>query len=206
MTVVFVDVRGSTSLAEHLTATEFSSTLNRFYEAVTAIFVRRDGFIGKFVGDEVMAIFLPIFAGRDYARQAIIATHELLCEINVLSEAGLDLSFRIGVHTGPAFFGTVTGADGAFSDFTALGDTVNTAARLVALADPGEALISEASYAAANLDPNALDERTLELKGKSEPVIVRVTKSPSHEDAVSAGSTASKELEVLHLRRTKSNE
>jgi adenylate cyclase len=193
LTVVFVDVRGSTSLAEHLTATEFSTTLNRFYEAVTAIFVRRDGFIDKFVGDEVMAVFLPIFAGRNYARQAIIATHELLCELNVRSELGSDLSIGIGVHTGPAFFGTVTGADGAFSDFTALGDTVNTAARLVALAGPGEALISEASYKASKLDPTDLDKRTLELKGRSEPISVRITRTPSYEGSVLAGNTAPEE-------------
>src|SRR5215470_2828970 len=84
------------------------------------------------------------------------------------------LPVGVGVHTGRAFFGTVSGADGTFSDFTALGDTVNTAARVASAAQAGEALITEAACGVAGLDLGKLEQRSLRLKGKSEPVTVRV--------------------------------
>jgi adenylate cyclase len=70
--------------------------------------------------------------------------------------------------------GIVGGDEGNPSDFTALGDNVNITARLASLAGPGEILISEAAYAAANIDLGDLECRNLELKGKSEPTSVRV--------------------------------
>jgi adenylate cyclase len=88
--------------------------------------------------------------------------------------AGPWLPIGIGVHTGVAYVGTVHGVEGAVTDFTALGDNVNITARLVSIAEPGEALISDASYAAAGLNLGDLEQRQLELKGKAEPVGVRV--------------------------------
>ena len=70
--------------------------------------------------------------------------------------------------------GSIPGANGAAADFTALGDNVNIAARLASNAGPGEVLISEGTYKAANIVNQALDIRQLELKGKSESTIVRV--------------------------------
>jgi adenylate cyclase len=86
----------------------------------------------------------------------------------------------VGVHTGRAFFGTVSGAEGTFSDFTALGDTVNTTARLASAAQAGEALITDAAYLAAGLDLGNLEQRCLELKGKSEAVNERVVQIVSN--------------------------
>jgi adenylate cyclase len=73
--------------------------------------------------------------------------------------------------------GTVSGAEGSAKDVTALGDNVNITARLASQAGAGEALVSDAAYAAAGLDIGNLEQRQLELKGKSEPVGVRVLKS-----------------------------
>lgn len=67
-----------------------------------------------------------------------------------------------------------SGANGVFSDFTALGDTVNVAARLVGAAQPGEALISEAAKTAAALDISCCETRELSVKGKTEPISVCV--------------------------------
>ena len=80
----------------------------------------------------------------------------------------------IGVHTGVAYVGTVQGIEGAVTDFTALGDNVNITARLASMAQSGEALISDAAYAAAGLDLGDLARRELELEGKAEHVNVRV--------------------------------
>lgn len=78
-----------------------------------------------------------------------------------------------GVHTGLAFVGAM-GTEGRATDITALGDNVNIAARLASKAGPGEVLLSEATYAAAGPGLGSLEQRQLELKGKSEPVGVRV--------------------------------
>ena len=82
----------------------------------------------------------------------------------------------MGVHTGVAYLGTVSGAEGTGAGITALGDNVNITARLASKAGPGEILISDATCTAAKLDIGALEQRVLELKGKSEPVNVRVSK------------------------------
>ena len=75
---------------------------------------------------------------------------------------GAWLPIGVGVHTGVAYFGSVSGADGTVPDWTALGDNVNIAARLAQEAGPGEALISDAAYAAAGLDPRPLEQRHLD--------------------------------------------
>jgi len=83
------------------------------------------------------------------------------------------LSIGVGVHTGAAYVGTVSGAEGSVRDFTALGDNMNLAARLVGAAGSGEALVSDAAYAAAGLSLG-LEHRDLQVRGKSDPVGVNV--------------------------------
>jgi adenylate cyclase len=174
LSLLFVDVRGSTNLAEGMTATEFSRLMNRFYAVTTEVLVKTNAFIDKLVGDEVIGIYLPIFTGPNHARPATQAALELLRATGYGGRGSPWLPVGVGVHTGRAFFGTVSGAEGTFSDFTALGDTVNTAARVASAARAGEALITDAAYTAAGLDLGNLEERRLQLKGKSELVNVRV--------------------------------
>jgi adenylate cyclase len=179
LSLLFVDVRGSTNLAQRMTATEFSRLMNRFYAVATDVLVKTNAFIDKLVGDEVIGIYLPIFTGANHARPATDAAMELLRATGHGGRESPWLPVGVGVHTGKAFFGTVSGADGVFSDFTALGDTVNTTARVASAAQAGEALITEAAYAAAGRHLGNLEQRTLRLKGKSEPVTVRVAQIPS---------------------------
>ena len=177
MSLLFVDVRGSTSMAERMSAAEFSALMNRFYAAATDVLINTDAFIDKLIGDEVMAVYLPIFAGPQPARLAVRAAGELLRVTGHAQPDGPWLPVGVGVHSGPAYFCAVTGAEGALADFTALGDNVNVTARLAASAGPGEALVSDAACAAAGLDIAPLEQRSLELKGKSEPVSVRVLRA-----------------------------
>jgi adenylate cyclase len=172
--VLYVDVRGATPLAESMPAADFSRLLNKFYSSVTAVLIRSDAYIDKFVGDEVMAIYLPLFAGGNPGLNAVTAAADILEATGHTDETGPWLPVGIGVHTGQAFFGTVTGAEGVFADFTALGDPVNVGARLVAAAQPGEALISDATCQAAGLSFSGLEHRDLRVKGKTEPIGVRV--------------------------------
>jgi len=180
LSLLFVDVRGSTNLAQRMTATEFSRLMNRFYAVTTDVLVRTNAFIDKLVGDEVIGIYLPIFTGRNHARPATQAALELLRATGHGGRGRPWLPVGVGVHTGRAFFGTVSGTEGTFSDFTALGDTVNTTARVAAAAQAGEALITDAAYVAAGLDLGDVEQRRLQLKGVSEPVSVRVAQIASN--------------------------
>jgi adenylate cyclase len=160
-----------------MSAAEFSDLMNRFYGVATDVLIKTDAFIDKLIGDEVMAVYLPLFAGKQSARLAVQAAQELLHVTGHGDPDGPWLPVGVGVHTGLAYFGTVTGVEGTLSDFTALGDNVNITARLASSAGPGEALVSDAAYAAARLDLGHLEQRQLELKGKSEPVSVRVLRT-----------------------------
>lgn len=172
LSFTFVDVRESTALAEDMSPTQFSRLMNDFYARTSDVLINTDAFIDKMVGDSVVAVFIPAFTGPHHARAAVTAARDLLV-------ADSPLSLGIGVHTGPAFFGTVKAADGVLEDLTALGDTVNLAARLGSLASAGEALISNDAYTQADMDLGSLEERKLKVKGKRQPVVVRVLKRAS---------------------------
>ena len=174
LSMLFVDARGSTSLAEQMSATEFSRLMNRFYSAATQVLIKTDAFIDKLVGDEVIGLYIPLFTGPKHARAAVQAAQDLLRVTGHGDKNGPWLPVGVGVHTGIAFVGTVKGAEDTVSDVTALGDNVNITARLASQAGAGEALISDIAYAAAGLNLGTLEQRQLELKGKSESVSVRV--------------------------------
>lgn len=174
ISMLFVDVRGSTGMAEGMSPASFGQLMNRFYKAATDVLIRTDAIIDKLVGDEVIGLYLPLFTGPNHARPAVLAAKELLIATGHAEEEGPWLPIGIGVHTGLAFVGTVGGAEGTVTDITALGDNVNVTARLASVAAPGEALISEAAYAAGGVDLGELASRQLELKGKSAPIAARV--------------------------------
>lgn len=175
--MLFVDVRGSTKVAEGLRAAEFSHLMNQFYKATTGVLIKTNAFIDKFVGDEVIGLYFPLFTGRDHAGAAIKAARELLAVTKQAVAGHQTLPIGMGIHTGVAYVGTVSGTEGSVTDVTALGDNVNITARLASQAGAGEALVSEAAFTAAGVDPGTAEHRQLELKGKSEPVNVWVLKS-----------------------------
>jgi adenylate cyclase len=165
--VLFADVRGSTGLAERMQPEEFSRLLARFYGAAAGIIDEWDGIVDKFVGDGAVALFIPGFAGSDHAADAIAAARGLLEQTG---NNGPEPWIPVGaaVHTGTSFVGSV--GEGDARDFTALGDTVNTAARLTDLAGAGEILISAEAAAAGGLETTGLERRTLELRGRDQRV------------------------------------
>jgi len=136
--------------------------------------VQANAFIDKLVGDEVTALFIPGYAGKDHARKAVEAGRALLQVTGHGNPGGPWVPVGVGVHTGVAWVGSIVGAGGEGADFTALGDNVNVAARLASNAGAGEVLVSDAAMAASGLDLGKLEPRQLELKGKSEPIGVRV--------------------------------
>lgn len=176
MTMLFVDVRGSTRLAEGMSAGEFRALLNRFYAVATDVLTDHGAWLDKFVGDEAIGLFIPGFAGKDHAYLAVKAAHELLRATGHGSAEGPWVPLGVGINTGPAFMGTV--GTGKVCDITALGDEVNVAARLSAEADAGQIVFSANTRAAIGaehagfLEGLALRHEQVALKGKSGPVEV----------------------------------
>ncbi|MGH7874609.1 MAG: adenylate/guanylate cyclase domain-containing protein [Candidatus Binatia bacterium] len=168
LSVLFVDIRGFTSLAEKTSPTDVAAQLNRFYEAASKAIFRQDGTLDKLVGDQVMAFFGPPLNHDDHARRAVTTALEIS---RAIGEFATDdaLAVGVGITTGEAFVGNVGGSD--VTDYTVLGDTVNVAARLESKALSGEILISQATYdQVADAFPHAT-RRELALKGKSDRVI-----------------------------------
>ncbi|MGD9536318.1 MAG: adenylate/guanylate cyclase domain-containing protein [Alphaproteobacteria bacterium] len=169
--VLFADVRGSTVLAERLGPTAFADTLNRFYRTATEVLVRYDATIDKLIGDEVMAFFVPGFAGPEFKRSAIEAGQALLHALGYGGKGEPWISVGIGVDAGVAFVGNV-GSKG-YVDFTALGDPVNMAARMRTEARAGELLVGEAAYRAVADRYPGCAVRSIAVKGKQGLIDVR---------------------------------
>lgn len=173
LTLLFADVRGSTSLAEEIGASAFHRLINRFYQACTEVLVDSGALIDKLVGDEVIGLYVPGIAGPDYTRKAIEAARRLLEVTGHAAPNGPWIPVGAGVHSGPAYVGAV-GSSENMSDITVLGDAPNTTARLASQAGPGEILVSEETCRLANLDFEKCELRRLSLKGRTAPIDVRV--------------------------------
>jgi adenylate cyclase len=173
ITMLFADVRGSTTLAERMSARDFGRLMNRFYNAATHVLIQTDAMVDRLMGDEAIGLYIPGFSGPEHPRKAVEAAQELLRLTGHRDAKGPWLPVGVGIHTGLAYVGVV-GGEQSTMDFTALGDNVNITARLASQAGPGEILISNAAYSAAKLDMKDLERRELALKGRSEPIGVRV--------------------------------
>ena len=168
-TMLFADVRGSTTLAEEIPAGEFRQLMERYYRVAAATVFENDGVVDKFVGDELVAMFFPLLSGDHHTKCGLAAARALLEATGHSDPAGPWIPVGAGVHTGIAWVGAV--GEGAYVTITALGDAVNTTARLASAAGAGEILVTTAAAEAAGLDPG-LERRPLELKGKQEIVDV----------------------------------
>ena len=170
--VLFADVRGSTAMGEHLETSAYAALLNRFYNAATEVLVRHDAIIDKLIGDEVMALFIPGICGPQYHRRAARAVLDLFTAVGYEPTGTAWMPIGAAVNSGIAYVGNVGGEN--VVDFTALGDPVNTAARLASVAAEGEALLSETVYASVAREFPNLERRRLSLRGKETSVDVRV--------------------------------
>jgi adenylate cyclase len=178
VSLLFADIRGSTGIAERLSPTEFRAFLDRFYRLSSRAILHDDGIVDKFVGDEAIGLFFRGISGAGHTAAAIRAARMLLTGVGQADATSTGpIPVGAAVHTGPAFVGS-TGAEGAVSDFTALGDVVNTTARLAAEAGPGELLISVDAVRAADLDAGGLEHRTVAVRGRSDAIEV-VAERPS---------------------------
>jgi adenylate cyclase len=173
MSMLFADIRGSTSLAESMRPAEFSAMIDRFYTETTHVLIHSYAIIDKLAGDQVSGYYLPGVAGTDFAQISIKAARDMLRVTGNSVPERPWVPMGVGINTGKAVFGYV-GKSESMMEITALGDAVNVAARLASKAGAGEALLSESTVQKAGMDPSDLGKRTVELKGKSEPMDVWV--------------------------------
>ena len=170
--LLFADVRGSTSMAERMTASGFTALMGRFFDTATSILVDEGAMVDKFVGDEVIGLFIPAMATESHGEHAIRAARRLLVATGHDRSEGPWLPVGIGVNTDVAYVGSV--GQGLDTEMTAMGDAVNTTARLSSLAAAGEILVPIKAAEKANIRSEALERRSMELKGKERPIEVLV--------------------------------
>ncbi|HYV61523.1 MAG TPA: adenylate/guanylate cyclase domain-containing protein [Bryobacteraceae bacterium] len=175
VTVLFADIRGFTPLSEQMDAREVVDLLNDFFAVMTAAIFQSNGTLDKFIGDCVMALFgAPIPSDRS-PRNALVAAVRMQQQVARLGAERLErglapLRIGIGLHHGPAVVGNI-GSDERMQ-YTAIGDTVNIAARLVSRAEPGQILISETMHTAAGGGDLFHDLGLISVKGRDAQVRV----------------------------------
>jgi adenylate cyclase len=175
LAMIFADVRDSTPLAESKGPYEFKEIINRFYKETSRVLIAHNAMVNRLMGDQVIALFVPRFAGTNHARVALHAAQELLKVTGHGEANGPWVPVGAGVHIGLAYVGAVGSADGV-TEIAVLGSAANMCARLSSKAAAGEILISEESVKFGNLDVEGLETRSLELKGVSQPVSIRAMK------------------------------
>jgi adenylate cyclase len=172
VSLLFADIRGSTGFGERMSPTEFRGFLDSFYRLASKSILDNDGLLDKFVGDEAIGLFFTGISGPGHPAAAIRAAEALLGAVGrAHASASGPIPVGAAVHTGLAFVGS-TGAAGAVSDFTALGDVVNTTARLASEAAAGELLVSIDAASAGGLEASSLEHRTLAVRGRSDAIEV----------------------------------
>lgn len=172
---LFVDIRGFTPLSESLEPQQVVAILNEYLSLTTQAVFHHNGTLDKFIGDATMAFFNAPFDLSDYVYKAVCVALEINAgagelEQKLMKQFGKSVGFGIGIHCGPAVVGNI-GCDFRM-DYTAIGDTVNTAARLESNAKRGQILISEAVYKAVKERIAAEEVGVIPLKGKSNGIMV----------------------------------
>ena len=170
--MIFIDVRGFTALSERLPPAEVVQRLNRFYQLAGQVVFDLDGTLDKLVGDQVMAFFGAPFRPLNHAQRAVQAALNIVAGVEAMAVEVEALHVGGGVGTDQVFVGNV--AEGEVRDYTVIGDVVNTAARLQQAAQPGEVLVMEETYRSVEGKLPDAPRRVVELKGKAEPLEVRV--------------------------------
>ncbi len=174
-TVFYSDIRGFTSMSETMTPEEIYAQLNEYFEEMCNIVFQYGGYVDKFIGDCVMAVFSAPYQTPDDAKNAVIAAVKQqerileLCE-KWKAEGKKQFTVGMGINTGEVVMGNL-GASSRMN-YTVIGDNVNVAARLYNVAKGGEIIISDSTYAECK-DILDVDEREpVAVKGKTQPISI----------------------------------
>ena len=170
---LFVDIRGFTKMSEELNPEDVVDILNGYLEMSTNQVFKYGGMVDKFIGDCVMAIFNAPVDLDDYIFKAVCAAYGIvkegkpICD-RVFEKYNKKLEFGVGVHYGDAVIGNI--GSKTRMDFTAIGDTVNTASRIEASASGNQVLISKDVYDVIKDRVEVIDAGDRMFKNKKEPV------------------------------------
>ncbi|MBS2026708.1 MAG: PAS domain-containing protein [Deltaproteobacteria bacterium] len=178
-TVLFADIRGFTGIAEHLPPEALHRLLNDYLHVMVESIVEQGGFIDKFVGDKVMALFTGPRSDADSAHAAIEAARAILVRIAAQNASRVGggerpIEVGIGINTGPVVVGNV--GDEARMDFTAIGDAVNVADRLQSLAKGAEILVGGMTASLVQGKVAFEDRGAQQVKGRAAPVPVHAVR------------------------------
>ncbi|WP_127585169.1 CHASE2 domain-containing protein [Paenibacillus koleovorans] len=174
ITLIFVDIRGFTTLSEKLEPEQVIAFLNEYLDVCTKAVFKFNGTLDKFIGDGVMAIFGAPIRYDNHTELAVRSALEMkkqsaILEQKLMEKLGFTVRFGIGINCGPAVVGNI-GSEDLRLDYTAIGDTVNLSARLESNAKPGQILISENVYNRVGhlFEIESMGE--IKVKGKELPV------------------------------------
>ena len=173
VTAVFADVVGSTSLAETMDAEDWTVLINEAFDLMSKAVFRYEGTIAQLQGDAMVVFFGAPVAHEDDPERAVRAALEMVAEVDefarqLKADRGIEFRIRAGINSGPVLVGNV-GSDLRF-EYTALGDTMNVAARMEAAAEPGQVVITASTYRFVADAFDVDDLGGISVKGKAEPV------------------------------------
>jgi adenylate cyclase len=194
VTVMFCDLRGFTRLSEQRLSYDVVFLLNQYLGRMSEVITDTGGYVDKFMGDGIMAIFGMDKPAKVGAGEALAATRAMGGVLDALNQSlheelrGM-LEMGIGLHSGMAILGRIgaAGKSSAARAVTALGDTVNTASRLEGACKElnMQAIISKAVMDRAEVDVSTLETRKIDIRGRAEPIEVimvkRATQLPAFE-------------------------
>ncbi len=175
LTLLFADIRGSTKLGEKMKPAEFSQLIGHFFSVSSNVLLKTHAWVDRLVGDQVIGMYIPYFVGSHHELVAVNAAKDLLRATGHDGPGEPWIEVGVGIHSGNAFIGTVGSSD-SVTDITVLGDVPNVAARLSSAAGAGEILISEDAFRKMD-NPQGLENRLLELKGKDRPMTAYVMRT-----------------------------
>lgn len=190
VTVLFADLCGFTTLAERLDAEEVRAFQNALFEALARATLRHGGFVDKFMGDAILAVFGAPDAHEDDPERALQTALDMLARAAALSaeweaRLGQAVTLHVAIHTGPVVAGSLGHAAGGTYEVT--GDTVNTASRLLGAAAPGTILVSEATHSLARHRFAFEPAGEVALRGKTRPIVVHRLVGPVTEPQSARG-------------------
>jgi len=173
ITTLFADIRGFTTYSERLSPEALVSVLNQYLKSAADAVLAEEGTIDKFMGDAVMAWFNAPIPQPDHTLRAVKAALGIKAGIETLHERlpkDAHLSFGAGIHFGEAVLGVI-GTEQRI-DYTAIGDSVNTAKRIQENSEAGQILISEDAYQLVRKEIEVKEVAAIKAKGKSQPIKV----------------------------------
>jgi len=183
VTVMFADISGFTAMSEKLDPEEVRNTINNCFDRLGAVIDRYDGFIDKFIGDEIMALFGAPIAHENDPERALRAALDMMEALTQFNHDYADrlpkpLALHFGINTGLVIAGGI--GTSQRQDYSVMGDTVNLAARLEGLSESGEILVGSATHRLTAPMFEFEPLKPVKVKGKEKPVQVYRLLSVKH--------------------------